>query len=156
MATILAHITIRAGHESAFEAVARSLYADSHGTETGLRYYEYWRGAEERTYYTLLAFDDHRAFIAHQVSDHHEAASPQLQSMIEAIKLEFVDPVAGASPLPPTEHQEAPANADELTVTYAHRYAAQVADWWDRLRVEGGVAAGDAADLTPGGDEPDR
>lgn len=134
MATLLAHITVRPGREAAFEAIARELYAGSHGNEPGLRYYEYWRGAEERTYYTLLAFDDHRAWIEHQVSDHHEAASPQLQPIIEAIKLEFVDPVAGASPLPSTEFQDAPLDADELTATYTERFAAVIADWWSPLR----------------------
>ncbi len=134
MATILAHITVRPGKEAQFEAIARDLYAGSHGNETGLRSYEYWRGADQRTYYTLLAFDDHRAFIDHQTSDHHETASPLLGPVIESIRLEWVDPVAGASPLPPTEHQAAPEGADELTLDYTDRYAAQVADWWQALR----------------------
>ncbi len=137
MATILAHITIRPGKEAEFEAVARDLYTGSHGSESGLRYYEYWRGAEERTYYTLLAFDDHQTFIRHQTSDHHEAASPLLRPLIEAIKLEYVDPVAGASPLPPTEHQDAPDDADELTVAYTEQYAATVAPWWLAMREPG-------------------
>lgn len=134
MATILAHITIRGGKEAEFEAIARDLYRVSHGTEQGLRYYEYWRGQEERTYYALLAFDDHRAFIEHQASDHHEAAAPRLGPVIEAIRLEYVDPLAGASPLPPTEHQEAPPDADALRLDYTARYAAVVASWWQPLR----------------------
>lgn len=134
MATILAHLTARPGKEAEFEAIARELYRASHDGETGLRYYEYWRGEAERTYYALLAFDDHRAFIEHQTSDHHESASPRLGPVLEAIKLEFVDPVAGASPLPPTEHQDAPAGADELTARYTAQYAARVAAWWSALR----------------------
>jgi quinol monooxygenase YgiN len=134
MATILAHITIREGKEAEFEAVARELYTASHGSEEGLRYYEYWRGAEPRTYYTLLAFDDHRAFIAHQTSDHHEDASPVLGQVIEGIKLEYVDPIQGASPLPATEVQDAPPDADELTAEYTKSYAAQVASWWNGVR----------------------
>lgn len=134
MATILAHITVRPGTEARFEAIARDLYAASHDSEPGLRYYEYWRGQAERTYYTLLAFDDHRAFIDHQTSDHHETASPRLGPVIESIRLEWVDPVGGASPLPPTEHQEAPDGADELTAAYTDRYAAAVADWWEGQR----------------------
>jgi len=63
MATILAHITIRAGNEAEFETIARELYSASHDGEPGLRRYEYWRGQDPRTYYTLLAFDDHRSFI---------------------------------------------------------------------------------------------
>ena len=134
MATILAHITIRPGKEEDFESIARELYAASHGNEPGLRYYEYWRGQAERSYYTLLAFDDHRAFIEHQTSDHHESASPRLGKLIEAINLEFVDPVTGASPLPQTEHQSAPDDADALTRTYTDRYAAQIAEWWEAHR----------------------
>ena len=132
MATILAHITVRGGREAEFEAIARELYEASHATEPGLRYYEYWRGQDERLYYALLAFDDHRAFITHQASDHHESASPRLGPVIEAIRLEWVDPVPGASPLPATEHQDAPDGADPLTADYTERYAARIASWWAR------------------------
>ena len=96
--------------------------------------YEYWRGAEPRTYYTLLAFEDFRAFLAHQTSEHHEAASPELRGVVEAIRLEWVDPIAGASELPPTVAQDAPAGADPLTSDYAARFAADVAEWWGGLR----------------------
>jgi quinol monooxygenase YgiN len=130
MATILAHITVRPGTEADFEALARNLYEQTHATETGVRHYEYWRGAAPRTYYTLLSFDDHRAFIAHQTSDHHETASPELGRMIESLRLEWVDPVPGASALPPTEMQSALPDADALTVEYTDRFAAVIADWW--------------------------
>ena len=134
MATLLAHITVRPGAEAEFEAIARSLYERTHATESGVLRYEYWRGSEPGSYYTLLAFDDHRAFVAHQTSDHHEAASPQLGSVIERIRLEWVDPIDGASPLGPTEMQPAPEGADELTAAYTERYAALVADWWAPVR----------------------
>jgi quinol monooxygenase YgiN len=137
MATILAHITVRPGSEGRFETIARELYSDSHRLEPRLRRYEYWRGQSERSYYALLAFDDHRAFIEHQVSDHHESASPRLGPIIESIRLEYVDPVAGASDLPPTEHQPAPPDADELTVAYTERFAATVAGWWHDPRSAG-------------------
>lgn len=134
MATILAHITVKPGTEARFEEVARNLHHGTHSNETGVLRYEYWRGADPRSYYTLLSFDDHRTFIRHQVSDHHETASPALGDVIEAIRLEWVDPMSGASPLPPTEHQDAPADADELTATYTGTYAASVAEWWAALR----------------------
>ena len=133
MATLLAHITVRPGAEADFEAVARTLYDRTHSTETGVRHYEYWRGAEPRTYYTLLAFDDHRAFIAHQTSDHHEAASPVLGGLIESLRLEWVDPVPGASALPPTRMQDALPDATELEVAYTDRFAAVVAEWWEAV-----------------------
>lgn len=134
MATLLAHITIKPGKESEWEEICRRLYAATHEHETDVRRYEYWRGAEPRTYYTLLSFDDHRAFIEHQTSDHHETASPQIGACVESIRLEFVDPMQGASDLAPTNHQEAADDADDLTRTYTDRYAAQVADWWAALR----------------------
>ncbi len=134
MATILAHIAVKPGTASAFESVARSLHEASHRLEDGLLRYEYWRGAEENTYYTLLSFTDHQTFIAHQTSDHHEDASPALGDMIASIRLEWVDPIEGAASLPPTEDQDAPDDADELTRRYRKLYAAAVAPWWTPLR----------------------
>lgn len=134
MATLLAHITVRPGAEREFERIARTLYERTHALETGVRRYEYWRGAQPRTYYTLLAFDDHRAFIAHQTSDHHESASPELGLVIESLRLEWLDPVAGASPLPATETQSPVDGASDLVLAYTDRFAAAIADWWLALR----------------------
>lgn len=134
MATILAHITVRAGAEAEFEAISRELYELSHTTETGLLRYEYWRGSEPSTYYTLLSFVDFAAFIAHQTSDHHEAASPRLGGVLAGLRLEWLDPVDGAAPLPRTEAQDLSHVADELTRVYAERFAARIAPWWADLR----------------------
>jgi len=130
MATLLAHITVKPGSEEAFEEIARTMYERTHADEPDVRRYEYWRGADPRTYYTLLSFDDHRALIVHQTSDHHETASPSIGEAVESIRLEWVDPIADASPLTATEMQPAPDDADELTVAYTDRFAAEVADWW--------------------------
>ena len=135
MATLLAHITVRSGAERQFEDIARTLYDRTHAREHGVRRYEYWRGAEPRTYYTLLAFDDHRSFIVHQTSDHHETASPALGQVIESLRLEWVDPIANASPLPATDPQPAPLGAPDLVVEYTDRFAAAVAQWWLALRM---------------------
>ena len=134
MATLLAHIIVKPGCEARFEAVARVLHEATHRNETAVSQYDYWRGAEPRSYYTLLSFDDHRGFILHQTSDHHELASPMIRDFVENIRLEWVDPVDGASNFPPTDMQTAPDGADELTVDYTDRFAAQVADWWLALR----------------------
>jgi quinol monooxygenase YgiN len=130
MATLLAHITVKPGSEERFEEIARELYERTHAEETGVLRYEYWRGSNPRTYYTLLSFDDHRTFIVHQTSDHHEEASPKIGESVESLRLEWVDPISDASPLPVTAAQDAPDDADELTRTYSERFAAQVADWW--------------------------
>ena len=134
MATLLAHITVRPGAERQFEDIARALYERTHALEDGVLRYEYWRGATAGTYYTLLAFDDHRAFITHQTSDHHETASPALGQVIERLRLEWLDPIQGASPLPETNMQPAVAGAAELVVKYTDRFAAEVAEWWLALR----------------------
>ena len=139
MATLLAHITVRPGAEAEFESLARRLYERTHSTETDVLRYEYWRGADERSYYTLLSFVDHRAFIEHQASDHHESASPELGRLIEHLRLEWLDPLDGASALPATEMQPVPAGADDLTIDYTERYTAII----DRL------TRNDADDLVP-------
>ena len=134
MATILAHITVKPGSEERFEAIAKELYNATHRLETDVIRYEYWRGADPSTYYTLLSFTDFNAFIAHQVSDHHESASPNIGEVVAGLRLEWVDPIAGASPLPSTESAELPADATELFLSYHERYAAQVAQWWGSMR----------------------
>jgi hypothetical protein len=133
MSTILAHIVVRVGREAEFEALAVTLFDVSHATETRLRGYGYWRGQEPRHYYTLLAFDDYVGFLEHQSSDHHEEASPPLRECLESIRLEWVDPVAGASKLAPT---------NPLAVRYATTMPAQVAEWWKPLRSEQTGGAG--------------
>ena len=133
MATILAHIQTQPGREADFEALVGELYRATQ-SETGKRYYEYWRGATPGLYYCLLAFDDFLHFLDHQVSDHHEAASPRLAEMIADLNLEWVDPVGGASELPPTAMQPLPEGASDLAQEYHQLFAAQVQDWWQALR----------------------
>ena len=134
MATILAHIVIKEGHEGAFEELAVQVFTQSHATEKALRAYGYWRGAEPRNYYTLLAFDDYLGFMAHQTSSHHEDAGPGLRDCIESMLLEWVDPIAGASKLVPSNEQEIPADASALMRRYAAAMPVKVGDWWLRLR----------------------
>ncbi len=133
MATILAHITVHPGAEQRFEDLARELWTATHATEPGVLRYEYWRGAEPRTYYTLLSFADYHAFLAHQASDHHEAAGPELGQMIESLRLEWVDPVSGASALPATAAQPAPDDADAAVRMYATLFAPEIAQWWSTV-----------------------
>ena len=134
MATLLAHIRVAEGAEQRFEEIARRLFRATHDSESSVVRYEYWRRSTPREYDALLSFTDHRAFIAHQTSDHHEAASPEFGRVVESIVLEWVDPVQGASPLVPTVHQDSAADADEFTQRFTRRFAAQVADWWLALR----------------------
>ncbi len=132
MATLLAHIQVKPGHEAEFEAIAAELFRATHAREASCLRYEYWRGAKPGRYYALLAFDDFHAFLRHQVSDHHEAASPRIAEACESVRLEWVDPVAGASGLPATAMQPLPDGADEKTAQYHELYAAVEQDWWPR------------------------
>ncbi len=133
MATILAHIQIHPGRAPDFEALVRDLHRAT-SREPGKRHYEYWRAASPDLYYCLLAFDDFHAFLTHQTSDHHEAASPRLGELIAKMRLEWVDPVQGASDLPPTRMQDLPTDADALTRRYHELFAPKLQDWWLPLR----------------------
>ncbi len=135
MATFLAKIKIYEGKEAEFEEVARMMFEATHRTEPSCRRYEYWRGAEPRSYYCLESFDDFLAFMEHQTSDHHEA--PDFRSLLEEIELEWVDPIQGASDLVPTEPQELPADADELTRSKVAGHSVVMQAWWEALRITG-------------------
>jgi quinol monooxygenase YgiN len=134
MATLLVHIKIHPGKEAAFERVAHAMYEATHGTESGVRRYEYWRGEAEGTYYCLQSFDDANCFIRHQVSPHHEGFGPDFAELIQSIRLEWVDALADASPLVPSRHQDLPADATDAMRNYAKRQGLQVQAWWERLR----------------------
>lgn len=130
MATILAHLTVKPGAEARFEAIARRLWVDTHEREAAVLRYEYWRGAEPGTYYTLLSFPDAAAFWAHQVSDHHEEAAADLGEVLAGIRLEWIDPIVGASPLPSTTAQAVADDADDATRRAARIFAPRIAPWW--------------------------
>jgi quinol monooxygenase YgiN len=133
MATILAHIRVTPGTAARYEQLAADLYRDTHASETGVRYYEHWRGAEPDTYYTLLAFEDYRAFLRHQTSPHHADFAVNIRGVIAELRLEWVDPVPGASALGPTRPQNPPADADEDVRATAARYPAVPAEWWGNV-----------------------
>jgi quinol monooxygenase YgiN len=130
MATFLAHIRVHPGMESEFERIGRELWASTHQHEPAARRYEYFRGAELGTYYTLASFDDYEGFIAHQVSDHHIGATPALRATIAEMHLEWLDPVGDASDLARTEMIEPTASASDLAKSYAERQPAIVQPWW--------------------------
>jgi quinol monooxygenase YgiN len=137
MATLLAHIRVRPGAEKRFEQIARELHDATHACELDVRRYEYWRGAEPGTYYTLESFDDFAGFLAHEASPHHLGALPALREVLQDVRLEWVDPIADASPLTPTELAPAP-DTTGLEEAYSERYGAKVQDWWLPLRTATG------------------
>lgn len=134
VATLLAHITIKPGQEARFEELAREMYEGTHSHEKDVRRYEYWRGAEPRTYYCLESFTDLNGFLDHQTSPHHEGHGPALRDVIESMRLEWVDPITNASPLAPTNDQPLPDGASELKREKYPRFAKVAAAWWSELR----------------------
>jgi len=149
MATLLAHIRVRPGAEKRFEQIARELHDATHACEPDVRRYEYWRGAEPGTYYTLESFGDFAGFLAHEASPHHLGALPALREVLQDVRLQWVDPIVGASPLAPTDLAP-PPDATDLEGAYSERYGAKVQDWWLPLR----TAADGQADRPRG--EPGR
>jgi quinol monooxygenase YgiN len=134
MATLLAHIKIRPGQEARFERVAEEMYRRSHADEPGLRRYEYWRGEDPGTYYTLESFDEYLGFLNHQTSAHHEEAGPSFGEMIESMRLEWLDPITTASPLVATEPQELPEGSSQRLQEYDQRHHIEVPPWWREMR----------------------
>ena len=127
MATFLAKIKIIEGKEAEFEKTAREMFEATHANEPNCRRYEYWRGAEPRTYYCMESFNDYVGFMIHQSSPHHEA--PDFGSMIEAMEIEWIDPIQGACDLEPTNHQEMPDDANDLMRQYAQNMPVEMQDW---------------------------
>ena len=135
MSTLLAHIKIVEGNEEKFENISRELYEKTHANEDSVIHYEYWRGREKGSYYTLLAYPSYLDFlITHQISEHHEAAAGNYGDIIADLDLEWLDTVDGASKLNPTEAQNVPEDATALAKEYDKDHSVVMQDWWLALR----------------------
>lgn len=128
MTTILAHIEIKAGKEEKFESIMQDMVKKTLARESGVLRYEYFKGQKENFYYCLLAFEDKWAFYQHQNSAHHE--SHDFSDVLENIKLEYLDPVDDASPLPHTLDPPLTDKMPEAMRTAQRLYPSQIADWW--------------------------
>jgi quinol monooxygenase YgiN len=129
MTTLLAHIRIKPGTEPQWEAIMADMNAQTWGTETGVRRYEYWKGEEAGLYYCLLSFDDKWAFYRHQMSPHHEGHD--FAAVLDGIRLEYLDPVRGAGGgLPATLDPPLPDNADEAMRAAQERFPLTIPAWW--------------------------
>ena len=142
MATFLAHITVRSGGEAEFEAASAELARATLEREPGCHRYEYWRGEAERTYYVLASFTDARAFLVHQMSDHHTSfGSERLMTTVEAFRLEWIEPVEGLAPFPPTVQLPLRDGADAVEADFHRRFPVAEPAWW---RTRSGAAQGAA------------
>ena len=72
--------------------------------------------------------------LKHQISEYHEAAGAQYDGVIEDINLEWLDAIEDAAPVGVTEMQKVPEDASDLAKEYGESHAAEVQDWWMKLR----------------------
>ena len=133
MTTILAHLKVYPEKMNRFEEIGRDMVAQTTRNEVGCIRYEYWRGAELGQYYVLLAFRDSASFYVHQASDWHEGYTAEFRECYETIDLEVLDPVPGASPLPPTKDQRLPETASPEMKRHEKTYQISRRAWWDTL-----------------------
>ena len=83
MSSLLAHIKIVDGQEQKFEELSKELYKQSHSKEDCIIRYEYYRGRERNSYYTLLVYPTYLDFLLkHQISEHHEEAGAQYDGAV--------------------------------------------------------------------------
>jgi len=134
LATFLAHIKVHEGKEKRFEEIAKDLFSATHENEDDVVRYEYWRGSENQTYYTSASFKDYLGFLKHQVSSHHEELASELREITTEIKIEWIDPIQGASQLVETNHQAPTSELGELATSYSERLPANAQPWWLELR----------------------
>tara|TARA_B100000212_G_scaffold328430_1_gene292689 strand:+ start:97 stop:513 length:417 start_codon:yes stop_codon:yes gene_type:complete len=135
MSSLLAHIKIVDGQEQKFEELSKELYKQSHLKEDCIIRYEYYRGRERNSYYTLLVYPTYLDFLLkHQISEHHEEAGAQYDGVIESIDLEWLDPIDDAAPVGVTKMEPIPEDSSDLAKEYGESHAAEVQDWWLKLR----------------------
>lgn len=72
--------------------------------------------------------------LAHQTSHHHEAASADFEDVIAELRLEWLDPVDGASELARSDSQPLPEGANEARERAARWFGVQTQAWWQPLR----------------------
>jgi quinol monooxygenase YgiN len=122
---VTARLTVDPDRIDEFELLARQLWEETHRREPGCRRYEYVRLPERGHYLTLMTFDDHDAFLAHQSSVHHtDIAAGPMRALVTSIALEFGATVDGASGTVDGPGSE-PLDVDPpLREHYAARYPA--------------------------------
>ena len=129
MTTLLAHIRIKPDKLEKWETIMSDMVRQTFGTESGVKRYEYWKGAEENFYYCLLSFDDKWAFYRHQMSDHHEGHD--FADVIADIRLEYLSPVKGAGgDLSPSADPPLLENMDGSMREAQERFPIEIANWW--------------------------
>jgi len=134
MATMLARIQIKPGCEAAYEEIQSWLHEQTLANEPTIGRYEFFRGQQPGEYIGLLSFDDFRTFMVHQTSDYHESFTGRFRELVEDSSFTWIDPIKGASRLPPTNAQDLPADASQLARDYEKMLGISVPEWWHTQR----------------------
>jgi hypothetical protein len=129
MATLLCQLTIRAECVEEFENSQRMMFAETN-KEKYVRLYQSFRSMNEREYFVIMTFDNYASFIDHEISPRHEEQNAM--PMIETIQFHWLDPLEGASDLPPTAYQEIP-DPTPLQKKYIDMFQIHRAAWWPKL-----------------------
>jgi len=128
MATILAHIEIKPGTESQWESIMADMVSQTFAHEEQVLRYEYFKGQSPLHYYCLLSFEDKWAFYLHQASDYHEGHD--FEAVLANVELEYLDPVKGASDLPPTLNPLLPDDATDAQRATEAAFPIHIPGWW--------------------------
>ena len=129
MSTLLAKAKLKPEFEDFFEDIARAVFQATHQNESAVVRYEYFRGTDDRTYYVLLSFQDFDGFMEHQVADYHH--NVDFMDCFEEFRLEWVDPVDGASPLVQSQTRGTTDNSrDDRWNQYVQNHSEATPDWW--------------------------
>ena len=128
MATILAHLEIKPGKEAEWEAIMADMVRQTFEQEDQVLRYEYFKAQKPLHYYCLLSFEDKWASYLHQASDYHEGHD--FEGVLASVELEYVDPVKGASRLPPTENPPLPDDASETLRNTELVFPIAIPEWW--------------------------
>ena len=133
MSTLLAKAKLKSEFEDFFEDIARKVFRSTHDNESAVVRYEYYRGTDERTYYVLLSFENFGGFMTHQVADYHH--NVDFMDCFEEFRLEWLDPVNGASPLVESETEgTVDPSHDDLWNNYVRNHSETTPKWWLSLR----------------------
>lgn len=129
MATLLCQFTVRKECISDFEDKQRMMFVETNKGEH-IRLYQSFRSMNSGEYFVIMTFDSYKDFIDHETSPHHE--DQNATAMIEAIQFHWLDPLEGASDLPPTDYQDLP-DPTPLQKKYIDMFQIHRAEWWPKI-----------------------
>ena len=83
MLSIVAKITVKAGSEADFEAVAKKLVAAVNANEAGCEFYQLHKGDDPLVYTFIERYRDEDATVAHRKSDHFRQYGKEMGAFMD-------------------------------------------------------------------------